>query len=564
MIFAAEDLAARLGRDAEFAGSAEGTAGLSSFAFWDDPADVRPEPGTVVLAAGASESELPAVLERARERGCPAVVARNPTDRLLRQRALIAAGEMALVLVQPSVPWNAVIHAIGELVEGTARSQPRTPVGQMPEGDLFSLAAVLAEQVGGPVIIEDANFQVLSYSSFTGATDRGRDQAILGRRMPAEWLEHLERSGGLDRLRTTSEVVDVPSGPWQARRRLITALRSEAQLLGILWVAEGDDPLPPDAAVRLREAADIAVPHILRHHDNHQAERQWRGQLVRSLLDGRGQLHRHFDELGLPRGAPLAVLGFVPDDDVNVTDDEWDRITDHVALSCAAFSWRAAVSRSGGTVFALLVVPPDSSDEGVLRLGRKIVDRVIPVLRGRLRGATSSVGRGLGMIPSRRRETEDALGAMLEQTRSGGPRFVHYDQIRPIAVLRELGQLIEDRADLRLPGLQALAEADTRRGSAFVLTLRTYLQARSNASEAARRLNLHVTSLRYRLARIRELSGLDLDDPWVSLLCELLLVVGAAPVRGEEPGAATRFAGPPTGPPGPAHSPSAGITGRRR
>jgi len=57
--------------------------------------------------------------------------------------------------------------------------------------------------------------------------------------------------------------------------------------------------------------------------------------------------------------------------------------------------------------------------------------------------------------------------------------------------------------------------------------LRTWLQASSNASEASRQLNLHPTTLRYRLTRIKELSGLDLDDPRVRLVCELLLVARA-------------------------------------
>jgi len=54
--------------------------------------------------------------------------------------------------------------------------------------------------------------------------------------------------------------------------------------------------------------------------------------------------------------------------------------------------------------------------------------------------------------------------------------------------------------------------------------MRTWLQASCNASEASRQLNLHPPTLRYRLAKIKELSGLDLDDPRVRLVCELLLV----------------------------------------
>jgi DNA-binding PucR family transcriptional regulator len=399
-------------------------------------------------------------------------------------------------------------------------------VGQFPEGDLFSLANVLAERIGGPVILEDANFEVLAYSSFTGTVDPGRDRTILGRRMLPEWIEHLERTGALGRLRTSTDVIDISSGPWQARRRLITAVRWENRLIGVLWAAE-DGSLPADAPERLRESADLAAPHLLRHHDSHRAERLWRGRLVRSLLDGRDDFRRHADELGLPRNATYAVLGFTPDEAATLTDDEWDRLTDHVALSCGVFRWQSAVSRSGATVFALVVVPADSADDAVLRLGREIAGRVIPVLGRRLRGAVSTAGPGLSEIRARRWETENALEVLRNEPSADNARFVRYDDVRPLALLHEFGLLLADRPDLRLPALWRLEEEDARKHSALLPTLRTYLQSNMNASEAARRLNLHVTTLRYRLGRIREVSGLDLDDPRIALVCNLLLVTGA-------------------------------------
>jgi hypothetical protein len=522
-----DDLLARLGTDVEHTERAEPSTRLGHIVLADDLGNDAPDVGdaasSVVLAIGVGEDALGALLEIAAEQQCAAVVARHPD---VDARPHSPKG-CALILLRRNVSWVTVLDVLGQHAARPARP-PRgldtPPVGGLPEGDLFALAEGFAERVGGPVIIEDANFQVLSYSSFSGPTDVGRDRAILGRRMPIEWLEHLDQSGALERLRTTEDVIDVVTGPLQARRRLITAVRSGSRLLGILWVAEGETPLSTDAPALLREAADIAVPHMSRHYDNHQEERRGRGQLVRALLDGRGQLHRHADELGIARTATTAVLGFTPDAGLDMTDDAWDRITDHVALTCAAFRWHAAVSRLGRTVFAIVEVPPDSNEEGVLRLGGEIVGRVIPVLRGRLRGATSSLGRRLGTIPARRRETEDALGALLDGDNAESPRFVHADKVRPIAVLREVIQVLDERGDLWLPGLQTLVDEDAARSTEFVLTLRTWLAASSNSSEASRQLNLHPTTLRYRLGRIKELSGLDLDDPRVRLVCELLLV----------------------------------------
>ncbi|MFF7945104.1 PucR family transcriptional regulator [Nocardia gamkensis] len=406
---------------------------------------------------------------------------------------------------------------------GAAETQPLSAVetaGDVPRGDLFGLAEAFADLVGGPIILEDANFRVLSYSSFTGHVDAGRNAAILGRRIPPEWLAYLEQTGSLETLRSTYDVVDLPSGPWQAHRRLITAVRTEARLLGIIWAAEGTIPLPVHALDALRQAASIAVPHLLRYEEQHRSQRHRRGELVRSLLEGRGQLHRHVDELGLPRAADFAVLAFAPSDGTEVTEEQWDRITDHVALSCEAFRWKAAVARIGGAVFAVLAV--SSGPAGVLRLGQEIVTRSVPTLRGNLCGSLSTIGPKLSSINIRRVQAADAL-AVVQARPSAKTRFTPFEAVQAEVILRELSQILNERTDLRLPGLDALAAEDNRKGSQFLHTLSVFLAAGAHYSEAANSLGLHVTTLRYRIKRIAEISGLDLGNPTVRLVCELLL-----------------------------------------
>jgi len=511
-----DDVVRALGDDAQLAVPArEPGTSISGVVPWE-PARSHP-PDAVLLGVGVAGDEL-------LDQPCAGVVVRDPGHeaRPALVRGARARG-IALVLLNRSASWAAVLRAVGEVGPAEAAAPQTDTSGEVQPGDLFALADAFADLVGGPTIIEDANFRVLAYSSFTGPMDQGRNTAILGRRMPPEWLSFLDASGDLERLRTSTDVVDLRSGPWQAHRRLITAVRSQAQLLGIIWAAEGDRPLPADAAAALRRAADIAVPHLVRHHEGHRAERVWRGQLVRSLLEGRGRLHRHADELGLPQDGALTVFAFAPTSDEVLPDEVWDRITDHVALCCEAFRWHAAVARVGRTVFAVLAQSEDAPVDGPVRLGRDIVSRSVPVLRGTLCGAASSTGRRLGTIALRRVEAEDALGIV--RTGNTGTRFAAYDDVRPAVILREVRRLLAQREELRLPGIQALIDEDRRRDSDLVDTLRTYLRCGAQAAVAARRLDIHVTTLRYRLGRVREVSGLDLDDPPVRLACELLLDV---------------------------------------
>lgn len=88
--------------------------------------------------------------------------------------------------------------------------------------------------------------------------------------------------------------------------------------------------------------------------------------------------------------------------------------------------------------------------------------------------------------------------------------------------------LLRDRAaiaDLILTTLGALA--DTRGGASVLLTtLEVYLGAGGNTAEAARRLHLSVRAVTYRLARVRDATGLDPTDTDVRLTLHVA-VLGA-------------------------------------
>jgi DNA-binding PucR family transcriptional regulator len=70
--------------------------------------------------------------------------------------------------------------------------------------------------------------------------------------------------------------------------------------------------------------------------------------------------------------------------------------------------------------------------------------------------------------------------------------------------------------------LGALIDYDEGRGAAeMVLTLSRYLECGGNYDATASALKVHRSTLRYRLQRIREISGLDLGDPQTAFNLQL-------------------------------------------
>lgn len=71
--------------------------------------------------------------------------------------------------------------------------------------------------------------------------------------------------------------------------------------------------------------------------------------------------------------------------------------------------------------------------------------------------------------------------------------------------------------------LTRLRDYDARQSTDLVRTLRTWLAANGDTASTAAALSLHPNSLRYRIKRIQEIVGIDLDDADVRALAHVLL-----------------------------------------
>ncbi|MGE2833249.1 PucR family transcriptional regulator [Mycobacterium sp. SMC-4] len=512
------DLPRQLGEDLLAIVAAPGDESLRvrSLCVFDRQSSERAD---LMLAIGHGAGDWAEVIGVAADRGACAVITDPlPADVVPRVRATAARTGVALLERSGDIPWLALADLIRDLL---AHAQPDDILGSgVAVEDLAGLAESLAEMLGGPVIIEDAKFRVLSYSSSTDQVDRGRDIAILGRRIPDDWLRHLESLGVLDTLLGTDEVVVVEEGPFEARRRLLCSIRAERFLLGILWVAEGDTPLPDDVEDRMAAAARVAAPFLLRHQEIGFGRRSTQDRQMRYLLDEGSMPHSAAEEYGLSPASHYTVLGLRTSPDALLSNLDRNRIVESVGMYCQSYRRRAATTTLGHTVYCVLAhdgqTPTARWKEFVAAMGTH-VGQALP---GRsVQIAISRTVGGLQDVPLARGQVDQVLQTALPAT---ALTVTSFDEALPRIVLAELHQFVESNR-IDYPKLELLRTEDRTSGSEYVATLTEYLSAFGNVVVAARRLNVHVTTLRYRLKRIREISDLDLNDPAERLLCELLL-----------------------------------------
>ncbi|MET7641503.1 helix-turn-helix domain-containing protein [Streptomyces sp. NPDC005438] len=152
--------------------------------------------------------------------------------------------------------------------------------------------------------------------------------------------------------------------------------------------------------------------------------------------------------------------------------------------------------------------------QAVLLLDRERAPRLGPLLaRHDWRGALVEV-TGVDALAATYQLARDALGAAPDRA-FDAHGVLHTASAGVVALLN--GCASASPAQVRRTVLGPLL---TREHAHLAHTLAAYLRTGS-ATTAAEELHLHPQTLRYRMRRVRELTGLDLRDPWQRLMVEV-------------------------------------------
>lgn len=301
--------------------------------------------------------------------------------------------------------------------------------------------------------------------------------------------------------------------------RLAIAVRAGDETLGSIWVAEGTRKLGPKAEAALREAVPVAALHLIRSRTSEDIDRERRNALLRSVLDGATAPDMLARALGVPPKAFLTVLAFrlalkEPEDIAIRTR----RATDLISLSCESYRRTVACVAAGPIIYVLMpdTAPPDRAR--LVAVATDVVERVSSALRV---GVTVGIGptvQGVRGVVASRHQADQVLQVLPEE---GMVRTI--EEVRPRTILATLRDIASDDPDLLEGKLGALAVHDQGRNSAYLPTLKAYLDAFGDVPTASALTNIHQNTFRYRLRRIIEIADIDLTDPVERLICHLQL-----------------------------------------
>jgi sugar diacid utilization regulator/putative methionine-R-sulfoxide reductase with GAF domain len=308
-------------------------------------------------------------------------------------------------------------------------------------------------------------------------------------------------------------------GPELARggrsRRLAIPLVANGELIGLL-VAEGSSRIELGRAVASQVAVGIKKVQVIEQL----TEKNLIKDFFEELAGGRprGNLEGRAARLGCDLTEPHLVLVAEP------ADETLDRALHQVAPG-------SLFDRREDSIRALIRLKTTNAEPFLERL-RQVHDELgRPVSVG-----VSSVCRGEATFADGFAEAQQALlGTMVLR---GGPAVLSYEELGAYKYLLRVA-LDGGIRDGTVDAVSRLAEYDAQRGSQLVTTLEEFLRRHGNISATSEALFVHPNTLRQRLRRIAELSGLDLRrNDW------LMIEIGVKMVKLQQTlGAATHGAG---------------------
>jgi len=490
-----------------------------------DPVDepVLPRRALVLGVGVHTPADIAALLASLGRHAAAGLVVRSPVSVEPLVAAAVEASRVPLLALTRGASWTQLAALLRSLLaEGDVGDPGPETLGGLPSGDLFSVANAVAALIDAPVTIEDRSSRVLAFSGRQDEADRSRVETILGRQVPERYSRHLVERGVFRELYRSEQPVYIepPSAAGMADfalPRAAVAVRAGDEVLGSIWAAV-KEPLTPDRAQAMCDAARLVALHLLRIRAGADVSRRLRADLVSTALEGGTGAFEAVRRLGLA-DQPVVVLALAVADPA-----ERARLADGLAMHLSAIHPRCAAALVGDVAYGLIPVvtsgapgPDGAAADGVdgeqraVRIATDFLDRV---------GDRSRPVIGIGQVafdaaglPAARACADRALRVLREGTENTGRRVARLADVHAEALLMELRDLAAAHGDRPTGPVARLSAYDLEHGTNLVETLRAWLDAFGDVAAAAAAMFVHPNTFRYRLRRLTEVSRIDLTDP---------------------------------------------------
>ncbi|KHF41504.1 PucR family transcriptional regulator [Halalkalibacter okhensis] len=371
----------------------------------------------------------------------------------------------------------------------------------------------ISEVLACPVTLEDANHQLLAYSSHDDETDAARISTIIGRRVPEKLVNRFWKEGVIPALNQSDNPIAINSiMDMGLRNRVAISIRKNQEVLGYIWVIEVDTKLTEEDKKLLRVASAKAKNLLLqlnlqkkRREKNHQ-EILW--QIITGDTYSHEATARLLDKAGI---ASQKSLAFMLIRFQKMTDTLYRNVM-YIVKTTSKVSM--LIDTIDDNQLICLISPVTETDNNQADLIH-FMETIQRQMSERFQIHHLSIGCGYLYTDYSKLTQSFKEAQKVVQIKSNGltelqQAFFYHE----LGVFRHLDVLHSHSKDLVMnPALIQLQLYDQQHATSLYETLDIFLNRDGNMNEVAKELHIHVNTLSYRLKRIQEIAKTELKDP---------------------------------------------------
>lgn len=377
--------------------------------------------------------------------------------------------------------------------------------------DLQRIATGLAARINRAIAIDDPQMNLITHTAHDEHVDRHRVASVMRMRAPDEVVEHAFAQG----ISSAEEPVRVRGvAELEFLTRVCVPVRCQGLLFGFLWIIDDDESLTDEQLADAVETAAAAGQVLYRERLLDDLRDTRERDLLRDVLSDDLTVRSAaaallVEEEMLPSAAHLCVLV------VQVETDNGDDVRTALDAALRRAGRRAnpltslALSRAGGRGVLLVAGRRAPTAQDLHGIAEALRDDLLKTLDDtvEVRVGIGQVHRGLEDAATSDRRAREALD-VAGKVPGFGP-ITAWDELGVYRLLIKLP--LDDLPTDAIPlGLRALMDADSE--GPLVETLETWLDEGCDSRATVARLQVHRTSLYYRLGRIEEITGLSLNS----------------------------------------------------
>ena len=378
---------------------------------------------------------------------------------------------------------------------------------------LSEFADLCCRLIQNPIMICDASFFVLAYSQNEDPDDYVWQEIIKRKYSPEIFVKQSDIDHFYRRVKDTMLPLFVDERAFESEhRRAVGAVYDGSTVSGYITVLEYESPITEDTLLNMKLIAELLSIRFKEDHLASNSFRKYRNDFVVSILSG----NMIDPEMVATRAAYLnvsfyhyfAVLGIeaLGADYSSSYSDQVKNVLLHWFPTCI-------YSHLENKTYYIVSYPEEGAWKDIQNSEflRYLSHENLICIMSDFTDDIMKVSRCFSQV----RQMEKHY---LHCRMPGSPRLIvySYDVIFSILENIENGYLEEVYERLRA--------SDASLKTEYCRTLETFFKKNQNISDTAAALHIHRNTAIYRLARIRELLGLDFDDYRVRLQLELVIL----------------------------------------